>query len=258
MISASGPEALSVPQSNSATMRWATLSGLTTLALAVLVPAAVIAWSTVASLYLIAGAVSWALAVALKMGGVRLVGLIFAVRISAIWRAVAAGVWSAFTELGFALLVFLLAPGPLRILYVLAVGLGATCTEILYLAAVGIVRRPATPWPPPNWIEGAKRSYLIQHTFFIERMLASAGHVAARALIYVSVSRNSLWPGLIAFVAFAGIDGVAQYGHLKRWNWFRPATSLYYYGGVVTAITVEVSILFTMTHRIGMSWRFPF
>jgi hypothetical protein len=227
-------------------MRWASLSGLTTVALAVLVPAAVVAWSGDASSYLLAGAVAWALAVALKIYGTKLAGRITDLRIPALWRAAASGAWSATTELGFALLVFLLFPGPLPLLNVFAVGLGAASAEILYLAVIGASRHRQTPGPPPEWIEGAKRSYLVQHTFLIERLLASAGHVAARALIYLAASTHILTPGLLAFAAFAGIDGVAQYGHLREWNWFNPATAAYYYGGVLAAVSVEVFVFFLM------------
>jgi hypothetical protein len=155
--------------------------------------------------------------------------------------------WSALTELGFSGVLFRLLPSPLPAAAVLAVGLGAASTEVLYLVVYGAIRHRATPAPPPAWIEGARKSHVVRHIFFVERILAGAGHIASRALIYLSLSRHSPWPALLAFVVFAAIDGAAYYGELNRWNWFCPATSSRYYGALAAAVMAEGAVLVVLT-----------
>jgi hypothetical protein len=75
--------------------------------------------------------------------------------------------------------------------------------------------------------------------------------VAARALIYVSVLKQSVWPGLFAFVAFATIDGVARYGHLNGWNWFDHTTVSRYYGAISIVIAIEIFIFFYLANGRG-------
>ena len=242
MSPASGPEESSPAASMVA--RQAAVSGLVTLALAIVGPVSLVAYSVETGVYLLAGAAAWALAVALKMGGGKLVGRTLDARMSAGWRAAASGAWSALTELGFTVPVFLAASKPLPLLDVFAVGLGAAAIEIVYLAVAGSLSRPVPPAPPPEWIEGAQRSLVIRHIFFTERMVASAGHIAARALIYLSVLRRTAGPGLLAFIAFAGIDGAAQYGESRGWNRFSPLVASYYYGGVFAAVMAEAAVFF--------------
>ena len=224
-------------------MQQAQLTGLITLTLAILGPAALIAWHPDAFSYLLVGAVGWAVAVALKRLGARLVRQSIDLPQPASRQATVGGVWSALTELGVAILIFLLS-GPLSQLQVVAFGLGAACAEILYLGVIQAIRRRTASRPPPSdWIEGARSSYLVRHMFFVERMLASVGHIAARALVYIGVSERIVWPGLLAFASFAMIDGVAQYGHIKRWRLFDPRTASRFFGIIAIVIIMELSII---------------
>jgi hypothetical protein len=223
--------------------RRAALSSTLTLALAILAPAVLIGWFREAWFYLVAGAIAWALAVALKQSFAKLTGRISAGTLPPILRAAGSGAWSALTELGLTGILFWLLSSPLPAAAVLAVGLGAASAEVLYLVVYGAIRHRATPAPPPAWLEGAKTSYVVQHIFLVERILAGAGHIASRALIYLSLSRHSPWPALLAFVVFAAIDGAAYYGEVKRWDWFCPATSSRYYGALAAAVVAEAAVL---------------
>lgn len=229
----------------------ARITGGLTVALAILGPLALAVMSFQAFWYFIAGAVAWCVAVGVKVGGMRIVGRVFdGLRLAPVWRAAIQGTWSATTELSLASIVFALAPRPMLLLNVLAVGLGAASTEILYLVALGTLRStPAQTSRLKVWIVGAQMSWVVRHVFFVERAIASIGHIAARALIYIAVYRYSIWPGLVALACFAFVDGEASYGHLRKWDWLRPDVAHKYYATAMAIVCIEVIAIIICTRR---------
>lgn len=213
-------------------------TGRLTMALAVFGPLALTIVSPQTFWYLAAGAAAWAVAVVLKKQGVRIVRRIFGgLSLTPIWQAGLLGVWSAATELGLVSIVFVLAPRPMLTINVVAVGVGAACTEIIYLVVLSVLRRSATQ--RERWIEEAKKSFVVRHIFFIERAIACIGHVAARALIYVSIYRYSMWAALVAFAGFGIVDGAASYGRLQKWDWLRPRVAHLYYAMATVAVLLK-------------------
>ena len=135
------------------------------------------------------------------------------------------GVISAVTELAPAA-GFLATLPPATLPDLLAFGAGAGSAEAGYVLGIGIIWPQRDPAELAAWFKGATVSWCVRYAVPIERLFALIGHVGARGLLYVALMDRSwlgpLW-GLCAVVSFAMIDGVAVYGHLRRWPWHDPA-----------------------------------
>jgi hypothetical protein len=107
----------------------------------------------------------------------------------------------------------------------IAFGAGAGSAEAAYVLLLGIIRPQIDPDELQAWLRGAAVSWCVRYAVPIERLFALVGHVGSRGLLYVAMMAGGplgvLW-GLAAVSLFTAIDGVAVYGHLKRWQWHDP------------------------------------
>ena len=77
------------------------------------------------------------------------------------------------------------------------------------------------------WIDGATVSWCVRYAVPIERLCALIGHVGSRGLLYIAVQRQDIlgfFCAVAAVILFAAIDGVAIFGHARKWNWHDPVT----------------------------------
>jgi hypothetical protein len=140
--------------------------------------------------------------------------------------AVTSGVLSALTELGAAALF--LRPR-MRGADVVAFGAGIGCFEILLKTALGVVGAS----------EAAGSAVAVPLLLpLVEHAANLVGHTATRVMVYVGRSVRRLLPAVFALLTFSLVDGVADYGHLRGWDW----GSLAVYGPFVLFVTVTATV----------------
>lgn len=185
-------------------------------------------------MHLLLGALAWILAIVLK----RALYLAFRRFVITLVVAHAAlrGVISAATELGLSAAFFATASLRWSLDAVYTFGTGAAVAEfaILIFRRHRLRKGRALGEPP-----------LIQAQFWVERICASILHVGARCLVFLAVIRHTVAAGVIAFVSFVLVDGVAAFGKLHGWRWTAPHTAYSYYA-FVTAVGVANIILFQL------------
>lgn len=170
------------------------------------------------------GALTWAIAFAIKMPIGKVLNWLFMGNEGRRILAALEGVVSALAELGIAAIYFKVYLPHMTLFDVIAVGVGAYTIEVIYLLVVGILRELRQPdqIAKLEWSLGARQSLCIRYMIFIERFTALLGHVGSRGLIYLAVAETNLVLALIPLVTFSFVDGLAVYGHLSHWNWFAP------------------------------------
>lgn len=213
------------------------------LLLAIGVPASYIAVFPSSSSSMGAGGALWILAVGVKY----YIGRIVYSKKSRIVDASIGGVWSAFTELGSVALWFhyQISSSPIPSEAVVAVGIGAGCTEIIGLYIYGIVHHIKTPAKPPSeWVKGARVSWVIRYMFLIERLCALSIHVGSRCLIYMAVRSGSVVLSVIPILLFSIIDGSAIYGKSTGWNWYQPRLATRFYFFIMICGIVQIILYF--------------
>jgi len=166
----------------------------------------------------LAGALTWALSVAVKIVAAGGVHALTDTRVLDSVYATLQGVVSAVSELGAAALAFTVVLSEGSVGSVVAFGLGAGALEAGLLLRAAQVQTDAdeTSTEAASRVDGIQR-----HSFVVERVAALMGHVGARGLIWVGV-HGPVWPVAVAVVTFAAVDGMASYGHRREWDWTAP------------------------------------
>ncbi|MQA28214.1 MAG: hypothetical protein GEU82_00035 [Luteitalea sp.] len=187
------------------------------------------------------GALAWAVSLVVK---IPVTGSVYALSASmpGLPRAALSGLISSLSELGVAALLFDLRPLPSPALpNVLAFGAGAGCLETLFVFAAMFFESPPAD-QVARWLDGARSSFCVRHVQTIERVTAFGGHVGARGLISLSIYGGSPAIAVVAIVSFAVTDGLAAYGSLRDWDWFKPATCRRFHGACIAISTMELAL----------------
>lgn len=163
------------------------------------------------------------------------------------------GTASAITELGAAALYLATLPSA-SLADVLAFGAGAGSAEAAYVLVIGILKPQIDPDELRAWVNGAAVSWCVRYAVPVERLFALIGHVGARGLLYVALMQPGplapLW-GIVAVSLFAGIDGVAVYGHLRKWQWHDPGTCRRAHSFFAAMSTAEFTLLLLAFRQPG-------
>lgn len=229
--------------------------GLSSLAalLAIALGTPLLCWAYGAGwLHLLAGAVIWLLSVVLKR--VLAPGLrVLPDRTPDAIVAGLQGLLSAATELGAAAIYFMMQPA-MTWIDIVGFGVGAGAAEAGYVLLLGIIG----PKPPADelraWIAGAAQSYCVRYSVPIERLFALVGHTGARGLLYLgvgAVAPSIVLAALAAVVFFVVIDGVAVYGHQRRWKWHDPATCRRAHGFFALLSVLEFTLFLAAYPRVA-------
>ena len=203
--------------------------GLVSLGLLVAVvfgpPVAAIGFANISFWIVVAGASTWALAVLVKRFLASGANRLFRSRTSDSGLATLQGALSAALELGVAGL-FLARSPHWTIGEVLAFASAAGSAEALYVLIVGAATK-RDPEKEAAWARGGRESICVRYQVPLERFSALIGHTGSRGLVYLGLrdgTRFGLLLIAIAFVLFTAVDGVAYFGHLRRWDWLEPRT----------------------------------
>ncbi len=170
--------------------------------------------------WLLTGAAAWAVAVALKIAGDVAFQRGVTVQLRDWVTAVLSGVWSTLCELGLAAIAFMVWPATLWDAGAFA--LGAASMEMLVLLpaalAGGIEKKtgkrkdPKSPMRVMTW-----------RNFTIERVIALAGHLGSRVLVWVGVAgTGGIGAVGSAFGLYTLSESLAAYGEAKDWDWLKP------------------------------------
>jgi hypothetical protein len=188
------------------------------------------------------GALAWAVSLIVK---VPVTGSLSVLRasVSEIVTAALSGLISSVSELGVAVLVLFSLPPvtPVVFINLLAFGAGAACLETLFVLTAMFFESPSDD-RIARWREGAKSSFCVRHLQGLERLIAFGGHVGARGLICLAIYRPSTAAAVVAFVSFALTDGLAAYGNIRNWDWFKPTTCRRFYGACIVIAAIELTL----------------
>ncbi len=185
------------------------------------------------------GAVAWVIAIVLKIPASILVAVVLN-RAGKVAQNVALGLVSAASELGVAAAILVYAADrPLSTADLALFAVAAGATELLVLAAVALFAKTDEA-VVARWQAGARASLLVRHTFFVERMIALAGHSGSRGLVGLTVLGGPVWAAAIAVVGFAATDGLAGYGQARGWDWSDPALCRRAFGAFAAVSAVEL------------------
>lgn len=189
------------------------------------------------------GGVCWVVGVVAKVpvGGVVEV-LLTRCRAPAWLLSGAAGVNSALAELGVTALAWWIWRMPGGVGEAVAVGIGAGAMELVAVVVTGLAAGEE------NANGAAGRSERFSWSSVLERLLALVGHAASRGLVWVAVAGHA--SGVVAAVTvvlavalFAIVDGTADYGARKSWDWSDRRTLSRYYVLVAVVTVTEVVVL---------------
>lgn len=198
---------------------------------------------------LAAGAVLWLIAVAIKRWLNPLVSRRATGR-STVTRASLQGLLSAVLELGMAV-PYMASVANLSLANVTVFGVGAGGAEAAYVLGLSLFGPQPTPAALNAWARGAEMSFCVRYMVPIERFFALIGHAGSRGLVYLALySSPPVAAVLVTFAisAFALIDGVAVYGHLRNWDWFDPLTCRRAHLFFSSLSTIE-AVLFVLAFR---------
>ena len=233
---------------------WGYISLMALLSLLALPPLLMMRYAGTRATVLLAGAVVWAVSVAVKHPLAYALSRMVAARISAGGTAAAQGFLSGVCELSAAALYFIFRP-ELSWTDAIAFGLGAGCAEIIYILVLGIMEgiRGRDPDADTAWLAAAECSLCVRYSVPLERFLALIGHTASRGLVYIGVSTPYSGSGLLFFalLLFAAVDGVSYYGLKANWNWNSPGLCrrFYYFVGGVSLLEATVFLLLSASIR---------
>jgi hypothetical protein len=170
--------------------------------------------------WLLVGASAWFVAVILKIAGDVAFQRGVTVQLRDWVTAVLSGLWSTVCELGLAAVAF--AVWHASVWDAIVFALGAAAMEMLLLlpaALAGGIEKKT----------GAKKEakspmrLMTWRNFAIERVIALAGHIGSRVLVWIGIGGTG---GLGAVGAAFGLytlsEGLAAYGEAKDWDWLKP------------------------------------
>jgi len=206
------------------------------LVLAVALPWVLVRRCGAAPSSVVAGAAAWGVAVAVKRAVAAPLRRRFADRPVA--GAAALGALSAATELSAsqAWLGRRARPEP----DLLAFGAGAAGAEAVALIVFGAFGETPSEERVMRWAQGARRSRLVHHALFAERLSATIGHIASRSLLALGVRRRRPITAGLPILLFTVVDGVASYGRQAGWDWSDPAMLRRFHAFLATVDAIEI------------------
>lgn len=186
--------------------------------------------------WLLLGAGTWILAVALKVLADYLVQTSTQIALRDWAASVLSGLWSSFCELGLSALAFWIWSASFADALVMAVG--AALGEFLVLLIPAI----AANWGKKG--QTKTKQALGWNAFFTERGVAFASHLASRALMWLGVMGGAGFKAaLSAFALFAATEGIQAYGQAKEWDWLNQRVLLAYLSFQGACIAIEIVLL---------------
>ncbi len=189
--------------------------------------------------WLAAGAVAWAIAVAVKIP--LLTGLQM-VPAPAWLHGLLAGILSSTAELGIALLALTRSRDIPSVLDLLLFAGAAGSVEALVVLGWGAAAR-TPPELVARWTNGAATSRVIRHQVLLERAVAWGGHLGSRSLVGLAFVRQLPVLGLLAAMTFAATDGVAAYWHERGVDWSAPEVLTRYLKFALVLVLLELAVL---------------
>jgi hypothetical protein len=196
------------------------------------------------------GAVTWAAAVAVKHPLAAGLNRLFGTKKSDRLLAFLQGLLSAALELTAAAAGFRLLSEE-RLADVLAFGSAAGAIEVVYVLALGS-RAQRDAAREAEWARGAAVSVCVRYQTAIERFFALVGHTGSRGVVYAAMHLPFMRAiALLTAVlcTFTAIDGVAYYGHLRKWNWLAPAVCVRAHSFFAGVSLIELALCL-----ISFSW----
>jgi hypothetical protein len=195
------------------------------------------------------GILSWIIGVALlKMPLYHLLVVKFLhKRLSNKWLGIIQGLVSAFSELGSACIFFQFVLPNLSLPQLIGFGVAAGAVESIVLPFIG---NPLTGTPlekhTADMEQKISTGLSMQWMGLTERIIAMIIHVSSRGLIYISMTKFSILPGLIAILTFAAADGRGYYALLEKWAFddIRVLRKFYFYLTIIALIQVSSFMLF--------------
>lgn len=214
-----------------------------TLGLATIPPLWILLFQTEAATYLGLGALSWTAAVILKHVLMKIPPVRTMSRAGPL-GAFAWGSISAASELGATLLLVIAYGQPRDPWQIIALGVGVSTVEIVYVFGSAIREHLRGPDPEQleAWMRGARRSGWVRHMLFIERLSATLGHVGSRGLVCVWLATSQAWLAVAGFTIFALVDGVAIFGRGRKWDWCDPPVARGFFAFVLSLGGVELAV----------------
>jgi hypothetical protein len=195
------------------------------------------------------GILSWIIGVAiLKMPIYHLLVVkVLHERLSNKWLGITQGLVSAFSELGSAFIFFQFVLPVLSLPQLIGFGVAAGAVESIVLTFIG---NPLTGTPlekhTADMEQKVSSNLSMQWMGVIERVIAMVIHISSRGLIYVSMIKFSLIPGLIAILTFAAVDGRGYYALLEKWAFddIRVLRKFYVFLAIIALVQISSFILF--------------
>jgi hypothetical protein len=195
------------------------------------------------------GILSWIIGVALlKMPLYHLLVVKFLhKRLSNKWLGIIQGFVSAFSELGSAFIFFQFVLRDLSLPQLIGFGVAAGAVESIVLPFIG---NPLSGTPlekhTADMEQKTSSDLSMQWMGVIERVIAMVIHISSRGLIYVSMIKFSILPGLIAVLTFAAVDGRAYYALLEKWalDEIRVLRKFYLYLAIIAMIQLSSFLFF--------------
>lgn len=152
------------------------------------------------------------------------------------------GLLSATTELGAAAFFFSLGTLSNPVLTnIIAYAIGAGCTETLIVFVYACIEKKPEE-TLARWIEAAKMSVWVRHILLVERLVAVGGHLGARSLVCLAIYAQFPFLAAVAVLTFAVTDGLADFGEIKKWDWFSPRAFRRLYGSCASIAILEIAL----------------
>ncbi len=185
--------------------------------------------------WLLLGAATWVLAVALKVLADFVVQSSTQVALRDWAASLLSGLWSSICELGLAALAFWIWNADFKDALVMAVGAALAEFLVLLIPAMTAKKAQTKTKQAAGW-----------NAFYTERGVAFASHLASRALMWLGVAGGGgLKAVFSAFALFAAAEAIQAYGQAKEWDWLNRRVLLAFlvFQGVCIAAQISLLIL---------------
>ena len=185
--------------------------------------------------WLLLGAGSWAVAVALKVLADVVVQRTAKVALRDWLASLLSGLWSSFCELGLAAFAFWFWSATFADALVMALGAALAEFAVLLIPAISA-----------NWNQKQSKAKEAAgwSAFFAERAVAFASHLAARGLMWLGVGGGGGFKAAAsAFALFAVTEGIQAYGQAKEWDWLNRRVLLTFLTFQGACVAVEIVLL---------------
>lgn len=205
-------------------------------------------WSVPRGITVGYGVIVWVVAVAIKAVIHQLV-IDRAVRRGADHRYVSCihGLLSAFSELGVAAAFFAFLWRPTTLPQLIGIGAGAGMAEAIMLPFIKNPFKGTTLETHSTEVFSSTAGVsAIQWLNVLERVWATLLHASSRALVCLTVMSTNPLPALIGVCGFAAVDGIAYYGHLRKWRFdeIRTLSRVHLFLGGIAALLTGAFVLF--------------